>query len=203
MCLGAWERSANLTARGKVLALGQDTLVVVDVVLPAVLGLVRVGEAGVDTCGRRSETWSVDVAPVSPLLVSSFFSSPRPSSAPVCSPLHPLLLQLRARNNGSGSSEWALQRSMGDLWHTSCRDCQQSPRYRYSVASGHVNFPGRGNFACEQEQGRHTSDELEGLCNALVVGHVGRFGVSRATFRDGGGSMAVVMGGEVGVMREL
>lgn len=42
-------RETNLAARGKVLALGQNTLLVVDVVLPAVLGLVRVGEAGVDT----------------------------------------------------------------------------------------------------------------------------------------------------------
>ena len=39
-----------LAARGKVLALGVDALVVVDVVLPAVLGLVHVGEPGVDTC---------------------------------------------------------------------------------------------------------------------------------------------------------
>jgi hypothetical protein len=39
-----------LAARGEVLALGVDALVVVNVVLPAVLGLVHVGETGVDTC---------------------------------------------------------------------------------------------------------------------------------------------------------
>lgn len=38
-----------LTARGEVLALGVDALVVINVVLPAVLGLVLVGESGVDT----------------------------------------------------------------------------------------------------------------------------------------------------------
>ena len=37
----------HLTARGKVLALGVDALVVINVVLPAVLGLVHVREAGV------------------------------------------------------------------------------------------------------------------------------------------------------------
>jgi len=40
---------SNLAARGKVLALGKNALVIINVILPAVLGLVGVGETGVDT----------------------------------------------------------------------------------------------------------------------------------------------------------
>lgn len=46
--------AAHLAAGSKVLALGDNALVVVDIVLPAVLGLVLVGEAGVEACCARS-----------------------------------------------------------------------------------------------------------------------------------------------------
>ena len=47
-----WARGYNtyLTARLEVFALGEDALVVVDVVLPAVLGLVLVWKAGIEAC---------------------------------------------------------------------------------------------------------------------------------------------------------
>lgn len=46
------QSNSYLAARGKVLALGSDALVVVDIVLPAVLGLVLVGESGIGACEK-------------------------------------------------------------------------------------------------------------------------------------------------------
>ena len=52
--LGILSKGASyLTARLEVLSLGEDALVVVDVVLPAVLGLVLVRKASIEAWGLR------------------------------------------------------------------------------------------------------------------------------------------------------
>ena len=50
-----------LTARLEVLALCVDALVVVDIVLPAVLGLILVGEAGIKACGSGGSEKAIAV----------------------------------------------------------------------------------------------------------------------------------------------